>query len=95
MVRALVHATVKDFDVWYKAFLDMRSTTTPQGMVGTPEVFQDERDLHRVFILSQWNTADDARRFYDSSTIRDAQKRSGVRGNLEITYLREVQPVTA
>jgi heme-degrading monooxygenase HmoA len=94
MARTLARFTVPDFGSFIQVFGAMDVYLREHGGCGA-QVFQDEKDRHKVILLAEWNTLDDARHFYESAKFREASKRAGTKGAPEITYLREAERVPA
>lgn len=83
---------VKDYNQWYSGF------SSPEGAAMRKEsgaqsyqIFQTEDDPNHIVILLEWDTLDNARKYFQSEKFRGAQKDSGVLGPPEMFFLKEVE----
>jgi heme-degrading monooxygenase HmoA len=83
---------VEDFDTWYSGFSSPDATATRKA-AGTKshQIFQTEDDPNHIGILLEWDTLDNARRYFGSEKFQEAQKSVKVLGQPEMYFLKEVE----
>lgn len=92
MVHVLVHHKVADYTRW-KAVFDADLTARKHaGEIGF-RVFYNADDAHDIFLLLDWESADEARKFMKSSELQSRMQEAGVQGAPEIRYLEDVRAV--
>ncbi len=88
MLATIVHQRVKDYSMWKKEFDAMQSMRSAQG-ASNDQVFHDEGDSNDVTIILKWNSLENAKKFYNSPELMDAQRRVGLDRPTSISYLIE------
>ncbi len=88
MLATIVHQRVKDYSMWRKEFDTMQSMRSAQG-ASNDHVFHDEMDPNMLKIILKWSSIDNAKKFYNSPELMDAQRRGGLDGPSSISYLIE------
>lgn len=83
---------VGNYDNWYSGF------SSPEGVSMRKEagaksyrIFQAEDDPNHVVILLEWDSLDNARKYFQSEKLKEAQKDSGILGPPEMFFLKEVK----
>lgn len=92
MVHVLVHHKIADYNRWKTAFDSDLTARKRAGEVGF-RVFYNAEDAHDIFLLSDWESADQARTFMNSKELKDRMAQAGVQGAPEIRYLEDVRTV--
>jgi heme-degrading monooxygenase HmoA len=92
MVHVLVHHKVADYGRWKAVFDSDLSARKRAGEIGF-RVFHNTEDANDIFLLSDWESADEARKFMNSSELRDRMQRAGVQGAPEVRFLEDVRAV--
>ena len=87
MVYLLVHHQIEDYKVWRPFFDEHEGMRKKNGAVSA-KVFQKADDPQDVSILFEWDSEANARRFVESTDLREVMKRAGVIGMPEATFLK-------
>lgn len=88
MPHLLVDHRVENYGDWRPVFDDHRTARESFGCTGE-RVFQAADDPDHVVVLLEWDDVEDARRFVDSETLREAMADAGVVGDPTLTFLQE------
>jgi heme-degrading monooxygenase HmoA len=86
----LVHHKVRDFVAW-KPFFDRHESTRKTGGSKGAQVFQNTEDPADVFILLEWDSVENAKKFGASEDLKKTMAQAGVTGIPHIHFLKEVQ----
>ena len=89
MPYVLIRHKVKDYKTWKPVFDEHGKMRKSSGSKGG-KVFRNYDDPAEVFILLQWDTRENARKFMKSDDVREAMHHAGVLGQPAISYLDEV-----
>lgn len=92
MVHVLVRHKVADFNRWKEAF-DTHVTARKRAGELSFHVFHNLEDSHDLFLLFDWSSAEEAKKFMNSSELRDRMRQAGVQGTPEIQYLEDARAV--
>jgi quinol monooxygenase YgiN len=92
MVHVLVHHKVADYSRWKAVFDSDLTARKHAGEIGF-RVFHNAEDPNDIFLLSDWESADEARKFMSSSGLQDRMQRAGVQGAPEVRFLEDVRAV--
>jgi heme-degrading monooxygenase HmoA len=92
MVHVLVHHKVSDYSRWKSVFDSDLTARKHAGEIGF-QVFHNAEDASDIFLLLDWDSADEARRFMNSSNLRERMQKAGVQGAPEVHYLEDVRVV--
>jgi heme-degrading monooxygenase HmoA len=92
MVHVLVRHKVADYGRWKEAFDSHLSARKRGGEIGF-RLFHSVDDPHEIFLLLDWDSAEEARKFLDSSELRERMQQAGVQGAPEIHYLESARAV--
>jgi hypothetical protein len=92
MVHVLVRHKVADFNRWKEAF-DTHVIARKRAGEISFHVFHNLEDSHDIFLLLDWSSADEARKFMNSGELRDRMQQAGVQGAPEIQYLEDARAV--
>jgi len=92
MVHVLVHHKVADYSHWKEAFDSHLSTRKRAGEIGS-HLFHNLDDPHEIYVLSDWQTVEEARKFMSSSELAETMKKAGVQGLPDVRFLEDVYAV--
>ena len=92
MVHVLVRHKEADYNRWKEAFDSHLSARKRAGETGF-HLFPSLEDPRDIFLLLDWQTADEARTFMNSAELRDAMQKAGVVGAPEVQYLEDARSV--
>ena len=90
MPHMLVHNKVRDFGEW-KPFFDRHESTRKTSGSKSAQVFQNVEDPTDVFILFEWDSVENARKFSISEDLKKTREQAGVIGIPHTHILKEVQ----
>ncbi len=88
MSSMLVHHKVRDFVKWKPFFDRHESTRKASGSQGA-RVFQNIDDPTDVFILLEWDSVENAKKFSNSEDLKKVMEQAGVVGIPHIHFLKE------
>jgi len=86
----LVHNKVKDFGKW-KPFFDRHESTRKTSGSKSAQVLQNIEDPNDVFILFEWDSVENAKKFGTSEDLKKIMEQAGVIGIPHIHVFKEVQ----
>jgi hypothetical protein len=89
MPYLMVHHRVRDLAGWKKVFKDHESTRKERGSKGA-QVFLNGEDPTDVFLLFEWDSVENAKKFGKSEDLKRAMERAGVIGIPHIHMLEEI-----
>jgi len=92
MVHVLVRHKVADYNRWKQAFDADVNVRRRAGETGF-RLFHNAEDPNEIFVLVDWESAEEARKFMNSGELREAMQKAGVQGVPEIHYLEDVRMV--
>jgi heme-degrading monooxygenase HmoA len=92
MVHVLVRHKVADYGRWKESFDSHLGARKRAGEVGF-RLFHSLDDPHEIFVMMDWESADEARKFLTSSELRERMQNAGVQGEPEVRYLEDVRAV--
>jgi heme-degrading monooxygenase HmoA len=90
MPHMLVHHKVRDFGKW-KPFYDRHEATRKASGLKGSQVFQNVEDPTDVFMLFEWDSTENAKKFSMSEDLKKTMEAAGVVGVPHIHLLKEVQ----
>ncbi|MFB6106526.1 MAG: antibiotic biosynthesis monooxygenase [Halobacteriaceae archaeon] len=90
MANVLIRHTVRDFDEW-KTHFDARADVREEHGAHGYQLFRDAEDGDEVTILFEWDSTENARRFFEESDVRDVMADAGVVGDPDVWFLDEVE----
>ena len=90
MVHVLVHHKVADYGRWKEAFDSHLSVRKHAGETGF-RLFHSAEDPHDIFVMLDWQTVEEARKFMNSAELRDVMQKAGVVGTPEVQYLEDAR----
>jgi hypothetical protein len=88
MVRLLARLNVADYETWRKAYDQFYAERGAMGITGDA-AFQSVDDPNDLTIWHDFETAELARAFVSSDTLRDVMQRAGVQGEPQFWFVTE------
>jgi heme-degrading monooxygenase HmoA len=88
MAHLLVHHKVEDYNK-FKPVFDAHSSARSKGGSQGGKVFRSANDPNEVFVLLEWDSVENAQKFGQSDSTKEAMKNAGVVGIPEIYFLEE------
>jgi heme-degrading monooxygenase HmoA len=88
MTYMLVHHTVRDFKQW-KPIFDQHEKARKANGSKHAQVFQTSSDPSDVFILFEWDSGENAKKFAQSDDLKKTMELAGVVGKPHIHFLTE------
>jgi len=86
MTTILIKHPVEDYDKWkaeFDAFHDHRKASGETSF----QINRPIDDPNNLVILFEWDSAENAKAFLDSTDLKEAMQRAGVLGQPEITIM--------
>ena len=77
MPDILVQQKVRDYDTW-KPFFDQNEGVRKNSGSNGAQVFQSAEDPNELFILFEWDTVENARKFSSSEELKKIMEGAGV-----------------
>ena len=93
MPYMLVQHKVDDYAKWKSVFDDFAVTRKAHGEK-SHQIFRSDDDPSGLTLLFEWDSLDNARKFAQSETLREAMKKAGVIEKPHIYFLEEVEKGT-
>lgn len=92
MSRFLVIHTVEDYDKWKPIFDEHAAVRKEFGGRGAT-LYRNADNPNNIIVLWEWESAEKAREFAQSDSLREAMQRAGVVGAPTVIFLDEVEKV--
>ncbi len=89
MAHILIHHKVEDYKKWKLAFDDHAAYRSVNGSQGG-KVFRNSSDPNEVFVLLEWDSLENAKKFAKSDQTKEVMKDAGVVGMPEIYFVEEI-----
>ncbi|MBM3944884.1 MAG: cyclase [SAR202 cluster bacterium] len=86
MTYVLVKHTVEDYAKWKPVF-DQHAATRKSAGSKNARVFRSTENPNDVTLLFEWDSADRARGFVESTDLREVMQQAGAQGMPQITFL--------
>lgn len=93
MAHLLVHHKVEDYNK-FKPVFDMHASARSEAGSKGGKVFRNASNPNEVFVLLEWDNLENAQKFAQSNTIKEAMKNAGVIGMPEIYFVEEAAATT-
>ena len=94
MANFLVHHKVEDFNKW-KPFFEQHSSFRAQNGSKGGKIFRSSTNPNEVFILFEWDSMENAKKFTQSDSLKEIMQKAGVQGMPEVHFIEEVSKVSA
>jgi heme-degrading monooxygenase HmoA len=88
MSHMLVHHNVEDYGKWKPVFDEHSSFRKEMGSKGG-RVFRSANDPNDLFILFEWDNAENAKKFSQSDNLKETMQKAGVKGMPDIYFVEE------
>ena len=88
----LVRVKVADYAKWKPIFDQLSAPRKASGGAKGGILFRDEKDPNDITILIEWDKLEDAHKFVESETVKEAVKKSGV-VKIDFYFLNEVEKI--
>lgn len=88
MAHILVHHKVEDYSKWKQKFDEHASFRAATGSRGG-KVYRSANDPNDLFVLLEWDNAENLQKFAQSDSLKDAMQDSGVVGMPEVHFIDE------
>ena len=79
MATLLVKQSVKDFDAWKKVFDSVEDIRKSSGE-RSYQIYRKYADGNDMVIMFEWDTAENARKYFQSPQLKSAVEKAGVIG---------------
>ena len=89
MAHILVHHKVEDYKMWKTVFDSHSSLRSEAGSLGG-KIFRSTNDTNELFVLLEWDSLENAQKFAQSDSIKEAMKKAGVVGIPVVYFVDEV-----
>ena len=86
MAHIMIRHKVKDFSTW-KPFFDKNGAMRGKAGCKGGYIFHSEDNPNDVVVIFDWDNIDNAKKFAQSSQLRDAMQKAGVQGTPEVYFL--------
>jgi quinol monooxygenase YgiN len=80
MVYLNTRHTVADYEKWRAVFDEGEARRRAAGATGVNQIYRDVDDPNTVTVVSEWDNADNARKFMDDPAVREVMQKAGVIG---------------
>ncbi len=94
MTYVLVRHTIEDWDKWKPVFEGHRQTRIKGGEM-EEQIFKGGKSPNDVTMLFKWDSARNAKTFFNSEELKNRLAKAGVRGKPDVSFLDEVELMAA
>ena len=94
MAYVLVHHKVEDYNNWKAHFENNSELRSRNGSKGG-KVFQSADNPNELFILLEWDSFENAKKFTGSDELKEVMKEAGVVTQPEIYFVEDAADTTA
>lgn len=94
MVHILNRVKVRDFENW-KIHFDQGGAFRKAGGSLGGRLFRNGQDRNEIFIIFDWDTLDNAKKFGQSEQLRTMQEQAGVIGKPDMFVLEAIETLKA
>jgi heme-degrading monooxygenase HmoA len=91
--KLIAQLHVRDYETFKPVFDELRPVRKEHG-VTAHRLYRGIDDPHRVVVVSEYATADDARAFAQSRELKEAQQRAGVDAAPDFFICEEIEAET-
>ena len=88
MAHLLIRHKVKDYSEWKKVF-DGFIDTRRAGGEKTYQILHTDNDSNNLVALFEWDSVENAKKFANSSELKEAMGNAGVTDHPDIYFLEE------
>jgi len=90
MIYLQVRHTVADYAKWREVFDGHESARRSFGATGVNQVYRGLENPNAITVITEWTGAEDARRFAQSPSLKEAMEAGGVISAPEASFLNRV-----
>jgi len=83
------HFFLEDYKMWKTVFDSHSSLRSEAGSLGG-KIFRSTNDTNELFVLLEWDSLENAQKFAQSDSIKEAMKKAGVVGIPVVYFVDEV-----
>lgn len=91
--KLIAHLHVRDYDTFKAVFDELGPVRQKHGAIGH-RLHRGLDDRNKVIVVTEYRDADEARRFAQSTELKEAQQRAGVDAPGDFSLCEEVEAVT-
>ena len=91
-MHVLVRYRVEDFEDWKEAFDEREEIRREHGWQGGSLFTRDDNE-NRIVLLADWDSAENAEAYFESTEFRRAMQDAGVTSKPDVTPLKHVEDV--
>jgi heme-degrading monooxygenase HmoA len=88
MAKLLVHHKVGDYNKW-KPFFDEHASFRSKMGAKSGKVFHSADNPNDIFLLFEWDSVENAKKFSQSDNLKEVMMNAGVIGMPDIHFLEE------
>lgn len=90
MTFYVVRHKVEDYDKWREVYDEAQDMKASFGQKNeSSRVFRDSDDPNMVTVLGEFDTKENAEKFFNSEELKAAMQKAGVQGQPEIHFIDE------
>ena len=90
MTYFLARHKVEDYDKWKAIYDEAQSAAASMGQKNeSSRVFRDSDDPNMVTVIGEFDTKENAEKFFGSDELKAAMQKAGVQGQPEIHFVDE------
>ncbi len=89
MAHILVHHKVEDYKKWRPFFDDHSSFRSKNGSIGE-RIFRSANNPNEIFILFEWDSIENAKKFSQSDNLKEIMQKAGVLGMPDFNFIEDV-----
>jgi heme-degrading monooxygenase HmoA len=78
MITAFVRHTVAGYAKWRVGFDNHEAARRAAGAAGVKQVYRGVENLNAITVLIEWDSADNARQFFQDPSLPEAMAAAGV-----------------
>ncbi len=90
MVYLEVKHTVADYAKWREVFDNHEAARRSFGATGVMHVYRGVENPNALTVITEWSSVEDAQRFSQEPTLREAMAAGGVISAPEVVFLNRV-----
>ncbi|MEH1126953.1 antibiotic biosynthesis monooxygenase family protein [Micromonospora sp. CPCC 206061] len=88
--KLIANLHVRDYDTFKSVFDELQTARQEHGAIGH-RLHRGLDDPNKVIVVTEYRDADDARRFVQSTELKEAQQRAGVDAPGDFSLCEEIE----
>lgn len=88
MTHVMIRHRVNDYGAWKKEFDNFIDVRRSSGEISY-QILQPEGEKENLYLLFEWDSVENARKFLESPTLKLTMEKAGVNEKPEIQFLTE------